>query len=63
MMTLKRKICRDGTGVAFFLPKSWLALLEEKHGKIEALTTEVNGSLIMKPITNKSKNIREGEVT
>jgi len=49
-MPIKRKICKIGSGFAVFLPKSWVTLLEEKHGKVEAITMEVDGKLIIKPI-------------
>ena len=49
-MPIKRKVCKIGTGFAVFLPKSWISLLEEKHGKVEAVTMEVNGQLIIRPI-------------
>lgn len=52
-MPLKRKICRIGTGLAVFLPKSWVDLLEEKHGRIEAVTMEVNDVLTIAPILPK----------
>ena len=49
-MPIKRKVCRIGSGYAVFLPKSWISLLEEKHGRVEAVTMEVNGQLVIKPI-------------
>jgi antitoxin component of MazEF toxin-antitoxin module len=49
-MPIRRKICRIGTGFAVFLPKSWVSLLREKYGKIEAVTMEVDGQLTIKPI-------------
>jgi antitoxin component of MazEF toxin-antitoxin module len=49
-MPIKRKICKIGNSFAIFLPKSWIYLLEEKHGKIEAVEMEVNGILTIKPI-------------
>jgi len=52
-MPLKRKICRIGTGLAVFLPKSWLDLIEEKHGHIEHVAIEVNGKLTIEPIIKK----------
>jgi antitoxin component of MazEF toxin-antitoxin module len=52
-MPIKRKICKIGTSYAIFLPKSWVSLLEEKHGKVEAVTMEVDGQLIIKPILNE----------
>jgi len=56
-MPIKRKVCKIGSGFAVFLPKSWISLLEEKHGRIEAVTMEVNGKLTIKPIFNEvSKN-------
>ena len=42
-----------GSGFAAFLPKTWVSLLEEKHGKVEAVTMEVDGQLIIKPILNE----------
>jgi antitoxin component of MazEF toxin-antitoxin module len=55
-LPIKRKVCKIGSGFAVFLPKSWLTLLEEKHGKIEAITMEVNGHLIIKPIFRETEN-------
>jgi antitoxin component of MazEF toxin-antitoxin module len=49
-MPIRRKICKIGNGFAVFLPKSWVSLLEEKHGKVEAVTMEVDGQLVVKPI-------------
>lgn len=50
-MPIRRKICRIGSGFAVFLPKSWVTLLEEKHGRmIRAVTMEVDGQLVIKPI-------------
>jgi hypothetical protein len=49
-LPLKRKICRVGNGFAVFLPKSWVQLLEEKHGSVRAVSMEVNGVLTIKPI-------------
>jgi antitoxin component of MazEF toxin-antitoxin module len=54
-MPLRRKICKIGNGLAVFLPKSWVELLEEKHGHIEAVSMEVDGELVIKPI------LKEGE--
>jgi antitoxin component of MazEF toxin-antitoxin module len=47
---IKRKICKIGTGFAIFLPKSWLELIEEKHGTVEAVTIEVDNVLTVAPI-------------
>jgi len=49
-MPIIRKIIQVGTSKAVILPKSWLDLLEKKHGKVEAVTMEVDGQLIIKPI-------------
>jgi len=38
-----------------FLPKSWISLLEEKHGKVNAVTMEVNGQIIIKPILEEKE--------
>ena len=54
-MPIKRKICKIGTGFAVFLPKSWIDLLEEKHGKIEAVTIEVDNVLIITPILKEAQ--------
>ncbi len=52
-MPIKRKVCKIGSGYAVFLPKSWISLLEEKHGKVEAVTMEVNHKLIIEPILSE----------
>lgn len=49
-MPIKRKICKIGTGLAVFLPKSWVQLLEKKHGKVEAVAIEVDDALVLTPI-------------
>jgi antitoxin component of MazEF toxin-antitoxin module len=55
-MPIKRKICKIGNSFAIFLPKSWVLLLEEKHGKVESVTMEVDGQLIIKPILVEESN-------
>jgi antitoxin component of MazEF toxin-antitoxin module len=57
-MPIKRKICKIGNSFAIFLPKSWVMLLEAKHGKIRAVTMEVDGQLIINPIL-KEENKHE----
>ena len=57
-MPIKRKICKIGSGFAVFLPKSWISLLEEEHGKVESVAMEVNGQLIIKPIFKEVSNNR-----
>jgi antitoxin component of MazEF toxin-antitoxin module len=47
---IRRKICHIGGSKAVFLPKSWVDLLEEKYGKIEAVSMEVNGKLTIRPL-------------
>ena len=49
-MPIKRKICKIGNGLAIFLPKSWVELLQEKHGPVEAVEIEVDNVLIISPI-------------
>jgi antitoxin component of MazEF toxin-antitoxin module len=61
-MGLKRKVCKIGNGFAVFLPKSWIGLLEEKNGKIESVSMEVNGKLVIRPIFMKNGMV-EGEVS
>lgn len=53
-MPIKRKICKIGTGLAVFLPKSWVTLLEEKYGPVEAVTMEVDGVLTIAPILKEN---------
>jgi len=48
-MPIKRRLCRIGTGYAVFLPKSWVCLLEEKHGKIDSVFMDVNDKLTIRP--------------
>jgi len=56
-MPLVRKIIEIGkTSKGVILPKSWLDFLEKKHGKIEAVSMEVNGQLIIKPILDEGRN-------
>jgi hypothetical protein len=57
-MPIKRKVCKIGSGFAVFLPKSWISLLEEEHGKVESVAMEVNGQLIIKPIFKEVSNNR-----
>jgi antitoxin component of MazEF toxin-antitoxin module len=55
-MPLVRKIIDVGkTSKGVILPKSWLQFLQEKHGKIEAVSMEVNGKLTIRPILKKEK--------
>jgi len=55
-MPLIRKIVDIGrTSTGVILPKSWLDFLEKKHGRIEAVSMEVNGKLTIRPI------LKEGE--
>ena len=58
-MPIKRKVCKIGTSFAVFLPKSWVSLLEEKHGKVEAVTMEVDGQLIIRPILREAETHAE----
>jgi antitoxin component of MazEF toxin-antitoxin module len=58
-MPIKRKVCKIGSGYAVFLPKSWVLLLEEKHGRVEAVTMEVDGQLVIKPILKEKNNNNE----
>jgi antitoxin component of MazEF toxin-antitoxin module len=55
-MPIRRKLCKIGSGFAVFLPKSWVTLLEEKHGKIEAVTMEVDGQLVIKPVLEEERD-------
>ena len=53
-MPIKRKICKIGNSYAIFIPKSWISLLEEKHGKVKAVTMEVDGQLIVEPLIEEA---------
>lgn len=55
-LPIKRKVCRIGTGFAVFLPRSWISLLEEKHGRVEAVTMEVDGQIIIRPVLKEDDN-------
>ena len=54
-MPIKRKICKIGTGLAIFLPKSWVELLRERYGDIEAVAIEVDEVLKVIPIVKEEK--------
>ncbi len=58
-MGIKRKLCRIGNGFAVFLPKSWVDLLEEENGRIQAVTMEVNGKLTIRPIIKEAQRNEE----
>ncbi|MBS7636804.1 hypothetical protein KEJ37_05670 [Candidatus Bathyarchaeota archaeon] len=60
-MPIKRKICKIGTGLAVFLPKSWVQLLEKKHGKVEAVAIEVDDALVLTPIFEEDS--KDGKLT
>jgi antitoxin component of MazEF toxin-antitoxin module len=49
-MPIKRKICKIGNGLAIFLPKSWVKLIEEKYGRpVEAVEIEIDNVLKVAP--------------
>jgi len=54
-LPIKRKICKIGTGLAIFLPKSWVELLRERYGDIEAVAIEVDEVLKVIPIVKEEK--------
>jgi antitoxin component of MazEF toxin-antitoxin module len=54
-MPIKRKVCKIGSSFAVFLPKSWIDLLEAKHGKIRAVEMEVDQSITIIPIVEEAK--------
>lgn len=59
-MPLVRRIIEVGkTSKGVILPKSWLDFLEKKHGKIDAVSMEVNGQLIIRPITQEANEDRK----
>ena len=55
-MPIVRKIIAVGkTSKGVIIPKSWLELIEKEHGKIETVSVEVNGKLIIEPILKVKK--------
>ena len=54
-MPIKRKICKIGTGLAVFLPKSCVELLRERYGDVEAVAIEVDEILKIAPIVKREK--------
>ena len=50
MPLIKKVIDVGKTSKGIILPKSWLDFLESKHGKIDSVSMEVNGKLIIRPI-------------
>lgn len=54
-MPIKRKVCKIGNGLAVFLPRSWVDLIQEKNGPIEAVTIEVDNVLTIAPILKERK--------
>jgi hypothetical protein len=54
-LPIKRKICKIGTGLAVFLPKSWVELLRERYGDVEAVAIEVDEVLKVIPIVKEEK--------
>jgi antitoxin component of MazEF toxin-antitoxin module len=54
-LPIKRKICKIGTGLAVFLPKSWVELLRERYGDVEAVAIEVDEILKIAPIVKREK--------
>jgi len=49
-ISIKRKICKIGTGHAVFLPKKWVDKTEQKHGPVNRVTIEIGADLTIKPI-------------
>jgi len=60
---IRRKICKVGNSLAVFLPKSWLELLEERHGQIEYVAISVNGKLTIEPILKEKQQSDEAYTT
>jgi antitoxin component of MazEF toxin-antitoxin module len=56
-MPIKRKICKIGNGFAIFVPKSWLFLLEAKHGSIRSVTMEIDGKLVIEPLLEEETKL------
>jgi len=50
MALIKRIISVGKTSKGVILPKSWLDFLESKHGKIDSVSMELNGKLVIRPI-------------
>jgi antitoxin component of MazEF toxin-antitoxin module len=55
-MPLLRKVLQHGDSKAVTLPKSWLENAEQEAGKkIIAIAMEVNGSITLMPVFEKTK--------
>ena len=62
-MPLMRRIVPYGkTSRGVILPKSWLTLIEKEHGKIDAVSMEVNDSLTIRPILKKVEKTKDGVI-
>jgi antitoxin component of MazEF toxin-antitoxin module len=53
-ISIKRKICKIGTGHAVFLPKKWVDQIEQKHGPIKKVAIEIGDDLTIKPILKET---------
>jgi antitoxin component of MazEF toxin-antitoxin module len=60
---VKRIIDVGKTSKGVILPKSWLSLLECKYGKIETVSMEVNGKLVIRPIFRKREGLENGDIS
>lgn len=56
-MPLIRKIIDVGkSSKGVILPRTWLRLIEARHGRVAAVTMEVNGKLTIRPILKKEES-------
>ncbi len=59
-MPLIRKIIDVGkTSKGVILPRTWLRLLEARHGRVKAVTMEVNSKLTIRPILKEADKDRK----
>jgi antitoxin component of MazEF toxin-antitoxin module len=57
-MPIIRSILKIGNSKAVTIPKSWLTNAEDQTGrKIIALAMEVNGTITLQPVFEKSTNL------
>ena len=56
MPIARRLIPLGNSSRGITLPKSWIDLVEKKHGSIESVSLEVNGKITIRPIFIKEKD-------
>ena len=56
MCPLVKKIIEIGkSSKGIVIPKSWLDLIESQHGRVEAVSMEINENLTIRPILKEGR--------